>query len=261
MSINGSFEVCFNHLSLMSSILPIDLAKEHLYYAICGLYKVYNQFYTESESACIYFSELNPQATYQVTDNYSLESFLEDLKDLDPDLYDFFMTLSTQAPENKQLISKKLQHRGFVAEGYGDKSVGILFFALTIDAYVLSLPNPPWGKDHIQCYLNDQGSETKGQLKNINCAKPGWLVDIVPIAVERKFTQGTWSICINFNDHPPPHVHSRSPNGRCLLTIESKPKKLAGHTASGEFYDITTYINKKHQTLLETWNKIHPKKH
>ena len=150
---NLPFEVCFNRHSIYDG--THEEAIQMFMSSLKGLVSVYNEYHIDCETAFIYYDCEKPFSDCNICLDFSLGDIISKIEDLNPDLIDFFMNISTQAPFEKKIQSnfyESIACTGFVAECIGGEDAKNFHFALLTDAYILSMPCKPWHRSFIKCH-------------------------------------------------------------------------------------------------------------
>lgn len=266
---DAAFEVCFNRFSMLDCERE-DAFKAFLA-ALRGMKNVYNKMHKDCERAFIYYDIVNPHNSCYIAYNYSLKDALLDVEKVNPDLYDFFMFLATQAPFINHIDSSffdLLSWRGFVAGKIGGRNAKIFYFALLTNAYVLSMPCEEWNSSTIPCYgynifsnKNNSAECDEIVLKNICLEYPSFIPKDNGKTV-KKFCQGDCNIYVYFFDHAPPHVHARHNNEWCaIIKIQENPELWEGNIPKALKGKIIRYLRDNFDSIRESWDELNPSIH
>jgi len=258
---NLPFEVCFNRHSIYDG--THEEAIQMFMSSLKGLVSVYNEYHIDCETAFIYYDCEKPFSDCNICLDFSLGDIISKIEDLNPDLIDFFMNISTQAPFEKKIQSnfyESIACTGFVAECIGGEDAKIFHFALLTDAYILSMPCKPWHRAFIKChgYCNGKRitSDEPFYIKNICCESPDFLYE-EPSAHKCTIYQNC-KLHVCYKDHPPPHVHVLHKDWRALVKLDGSGKYLAGNISANMESSILEYIQNNIIELRKSWDIFNP---
>ena len=256
---NPPFEVCFNHLSLYGE--DKEKAFNKMYDAFLGVLHIQEELYADSKG-CIYYADEKP-GDYPLCDGYTLTDFREELDLKDPDSAEALLEFSDEALFTDGLSIDKshaISTHNYTINGWSGKDVGLHFFALICNCYLLSLPYGGWDVDKVQCYKRrGNGDSTIDNIHSMQSAKN--IVNSIHNiedrnAYSRTFILDSGKLYIYFKDHAPPHVHFRAAEEQFSVTISDSPCILCGNASSQHQNEVFDFIVSHKEEMQRTWDHV-----